>query len=386
MQHFYPGKKEYLEKLFCDVLGWKMDFTEKTLKKLAECELPEDEIEYSFDKASVFKHYDENPHLVKTYLDYQREQKLLTSFTTPYITQHVLGWDLIHPNNNQIVRTGRLSCTFPNMMQLSEPAKEYIVPWEDEYVLVNFDLSQIEFRIIVHYINNLKAIKAFNDDPTTDFHVWVADMCKIPRKPAKNVNFMLGYGGGKGKCLTMLSSLKEIAGELKTEELRVQRALQVYNKYHETLPELKPTQYRAGDVIKSRGFVRTLLGRERHLPYEFHFKAFNSVCQGSAADIFKDICLRLQKFISMDCILHALIHDAFLFSIKRSRVKELVPLILEEIEKPIEGVQFSVPLKAEYGISDMNWRFTDKKEIFKSKIENANNTLCERGIWNGATA
>jgi len=265
-------------------------------------------------------------------------------------------------------------------MQLSKAAKEYIIPYDEDYVLVDFDLSQIEFRVIVHYINNLNAIRAFNERPDTDFHVWVAQMCGIPRRPAKNVNFALGYGAGKKKCLTMLSTLREIAGSLPTEELKVQRALQVYNKYHETLPELKPTQYRCGDVLKSRGYVRTLLGRERHLPYEFHFKAFNSVCQGSAADIFKDICLRLRKFLNVDCLLHALVHDSFVFSIHKSRLKELVPLILAEIEKPIAGVEFSVPLKAEYGISDKNWRFTDKDEILKSKLENANNDLFLKGI------
>jgi len=383
MQHFFPEKKDSLRELFCENLGWKMDFTEKTIEKLTQFDLPEDEIEYSFDKASVSKHYDENPHLVSTYLDYQREQKLLTSFTIPYLTEHVLAHDLIHPNNNQIIRTGRMACNWPNMMQLSPLAKEYIVPYAEDYALVDFDLSQIEFRVIVHYIDNKNAIRAFNENPDTDFHVWVADMCQIPRKPAKNVNFMLGYGGGKGKCLAMLSALREIAGSLPTEELRVQRALQVYNKYHATLPELKPTQYRCGDVLKSRGYVRTLLGRERHIPYEFHFKSFNSVCQGTAADIFKDICLRLRKFFSIDCILHALVHDAFLFSIKKSRLKELVPLIKEEIEKQITGVEFSVPLRAGYGISAENWRFVDSKEILKSRIENANNILFERGIYHG---
>jgi DNA polymerase I-like protein with 3'-5' exonuclease and polymerase domains len=380
LKHFDPGKKESLRELFVDTLEWRMDFSDATLKKLAEGNLPEDEIEFSFDKQSVFKHYDENPHLVSTYLDYQKEQKLYTSFSLPYLEQHILGDLLIHPNNNQIVRTGRMSCTFPNMMQLSQQSREYIVPYNEDYILVNFDLSQIEFRIIVHYINNLKAIHAFNDDPTTDFHTFVAKMCGISRRPAKNINFMLGYGGGKLKCLSMLSSLREIAGTLQTEELRKQKALQVYNRYHEMLPELKPTQYRAGDVLKSRGYVKTLLGRERHLNYEFHFKAFNSVCQGSAADIFKDICLRLQKFLSADCLLHALVHDSFLFSIRKERVKELVPLILAEIESPVEGANLSVPLKAEYGISSENWRYTDKSEIFKSKLENANNELFTRGI------
>lgn len=362
--HFQPDKKDSLRELFCERLGWQMDFTDKTLEKLAKFEITEDEVEYSFDKASVLKHKNENPELVSLYLDYQKEEKLFTSFTGPYLTEHLLEDGLIHCWFNQLVRSGRTSCQRPNMQQLSVLAKEYIVPYDDSYVLVDFDLSQIEFRVICHYIGNKAAIEAFNIDPDTDFHDWVAGMCGIHRKPAKNINFMLGYGGGKEKCISMLMAIPEIIKGLSPGQIEA-RAFDVYNTYHKTLPELKPTQWRASDVLRSRGYVRTLLGRRRYLPRKAHFKAFNSVCQGSAADIQKDIILRLRKYGSSDCLLHAIVHDSFLFSIKKNRLKELIPEIKFEIERPIEGVDFSVPLRSGFGISGVNWRFTDEKERLK---------------------
>lgn len=352
------GSKNSQYEMFVEHLGWNMSYTDTTLKKLERGEITEqdtEELAFSFGYDSVFKHFRKNKRLVSSYLAYKDDDKLLNSYVVPYMTTHVSGRELIHCNVNQQVRTGRMSVTSPGMQTLPPKAKYYIIPYTDDYVLVEFDLSQIEFRMIVHYINNRAAINAYNRDPTTDFHTWVAQMTGIDRKPAKNVNFMLGYGGGREKCVKMLSQHPKIVGELKTQEEIVARAYQVYTTYHNVLPELKPTSYLAGNILKARGFVRTLFGRERHLPRQFFFKAFNSVSQGSAADVAKDITRRLQKFISVDCLLHLIVHDSWLFSIRRDRVNELVPEIKHEIERPLEGVEFSVPIACDIKSSDKSW-------------------------------
>lgn len=336
---FDPSSKEMLRELFVERLGLSVDITDKGNE--------------SFGYASLMKHRNHYPLIIDKWNEYQENQKLLTSFVIPYITDHIGGHELIHPWFNQLVRTGRMSCTSPNMQQLSARAKTYIVPYDEDYVLVEFDLSQIEFRVIVHYIDNKKCIADYKRDPKTDFHTWVARMCGIPRKPAKNVNFMLGYGGGKGKCVAMLAELPDIIGALPDQSAINDRALSVYNSYHRALPELKPTQYRATAVAESRGYVRTFMKRRRYLPHKIAYKAFNSVCQGSAADILKNITVRLSKFISVDCLLHALVHDAWLFSIKKNRVEELAPLIKAEIESSIEG--FSLPLVSSCKKSTTNW-------------------------------
>lgn len=365
---FRPDKEASVYELFVDVLGWDMPFTKKSVEKLEKGLIKSEEANLSFGYDAIIRHYDKNPRLVTYWLNYQEDDKLLNSFTFPYLERHTSSDGRMHCSFNQLVRTGRMSCTAPNMTQLSKRSKEYILPFDDDYVLVDFDLSQIEFRMIIHYIQNQKAINAYRADPKTDFHTWVSLMCGIPRDAAKNINFMLGYGGGKKKCVAMLSEHPDIVKTLKTREEIEARAYEVYSTYHRTLPELKSTSYRAGDVLKSRGFVRTLLGRRRYLPYEFHYKSFNSVSQGSAADFHKDITRRLQKFISMDCLLQAVIHDSWVFSIKKNRVNELVPLIKREIEKPIEGVEFSVPIVSEFGISAKNWRDCGKK-IAKNSLD-----------------
>lgn len=353
------GTKKSHYDLFVEKLGFDLDYTDTSIKKLEKGLISEEEATFSFGGDSIRKNASKNPRLVASYLAYIDDAKLFNSYIKPYILSHVNGKELIHCNVNQQVRTGRMSVTSPGMQTLPPKAKYYIIPYTDDYVLVEFDLSQIEFRVIAHYINNRKVIDDYNRDPTIDFHTWVAEMCRIHRKPAKNVNFMLGYGGGKEKCVKMLSVEPKIIAELKTREEVMARAYEVYKTYHNVLPELKPTSRRASEVLRSRGYVRTLLGRERHLPKVAHFKAFNSVCQGSAADIQKDITLRLRKFISSDCILHMLVHDSWLFSIRKERVNELVPEIKYEIERPIEDVEFQVPIISDFGISEHCWRLCD---------------------------
>lgn len=351
---FLPGKQASLEELFCNKLGLHVDFTPTSIENY-EKSGNEDVLAHSFSYENLLKHRDLYPELLDLWLGneklgivgYTEEEKLLTSYTMPYLFQHNSKCDVIHPNFNQIVHTGRMSCRNPNMQQLNKAAKEYIIPYTEDYVLVEFDLSQIEFRVIVHYIDNKSCLEAYRTNPETDFHVWIAAMCGIDRYPAKRINFMLGYGGGKGKTVALLSTL--LQSEAK------ERALYVYNKYHATLPELKPNTYRASQVINSRGYVKTLFGRHRHIPRQFCFKAFNSVCQGSAADIQKQKTLDLRPFFGIDCILHLLVHDCWLFSIRKERLNELIPQIAQVIERPIEGIDFNVPLRVDFKKSEKNW-------------------------------
>lgn len=351
---FDPSTKECQEELFCNRLNWQIPLTEKSQQRYEQTG-NEDDITLSFAYENILKHAPKNPRVAASWLKYQEDEKLLSTYIIPYLETHTDDIGLVHPEFIQIKRTGRMSCSFPNLQALPPRAKTYIIPYTDDYVLVEFDLNQIEFRVIVHYIDNKKCIEDYKRNPKTDFHIWVAKMCEIPRYPAKRVNFMLGYGGGKEKTVSLLSSLPDIIKDLTFAEIG-KRALDVYETYHRTLPELKKTAYRAGDVLRSRGYVRTLYNRHRNIPKQFFFKAFNSICQGTAADFQKVITLRLRKFFNADCILHLLVHDCWLFSIKKERVNELIPQIKAEIERPLEGIDFSIPILAEHKQSEKNWR------------------------------
>ncbi len=73
------------------------------------------------------------------------------------------------------------------------------------------DFSQQEPRILVHYAHvygktrgvplegAADFVKAYNNDPATDFHTMVAEMANIPRKQAKTINLGMMYGMGVNK-------------------------------------------------------------------------------------------------------------------------------------------------------------------------------------------
>lgn len=315
----------------------------------------------------------DDPYLykvIKLMRTYKRFYKIHTSFTLSYLKLLSDGCYL-HCSYNQMVRTGRMSAQDPNMQQLPHYVKYYVIPEEGHYI-VSIDLSQIEFRIITHYINQPDIITAYNNNPNTDFHQQVADMCGIGRKPAKTVNFLTGYGGGKFRLRQEFLKQPALAAESLPEgvdfqEFCKEKADEVHAKYHEQLSNLKPTMQRAMKTLRQRRYVKTLYGRHRHLPlkvwskedekwYDQSYKSFNTVCQGSAADLFKDITCRLWDLLQNSTYktkMIGLVHDDFIFQIPKNEIKEIVPQLVLEIER--DCIDLRVPIRCEVEYSDKNW-------------------------------
>lgn len=302
--------------------------------------------------------------LVEAIREYRRINTINNLFLEPWQKLTVDG--VLHATYNQSITTGRMSCSKPNMQQLNKVAKSLIIP-RPGYDLLSVDYSQIEFRLIAHYIKNREVIQAYLDDPRTDFHQWVANMCKIPRKPAKNINFAIGYGAGKDKVKQMLARDDELMAHTMTaahddpalfNEMRAAHADRVYRDYHELLPELRNTSRRASAVCTSRGYIRTAYGRRRHLPETFAHRAFNSLTQGTAAEVMKD---RLAALAPAHCDwtaaadVHqvAVVHDDLLMEIPTTTDESVVSRIVSSMEAP--RVAFRVPIVAVPARSNNNW-------------------------------
>lgn len=268
-------------------------------------------------------------------------------FLEPYLNLNVDG--ILHSEYNQAVRSGRMSCKRPNGQQLSPLAKALILPPEDK-VFVSFDLSQIEYRLIAHYVNDARAIAAYEENPYIDYHQWVADIIKISRTPAKTINFMIGFGGGKATTQAKLAQLPEIRERCVTPEAIKAEALSLFNTYHQNLPGLKRASRQAESVAKRKGYVRNAFGRHLHLPSKRAHIAFNRAVQSTAADIAKDICVRLYK---QGLTLHAVVHDEFLISCDRKEIDDVTYATYQVINTP--SVDLRVPVRGDGGWSDRNW-------------------------------
>lgn len=346
----------------------------------------------SFDKHALIQ-YRAHPlaptEVVEKIQEYRKLNTLLTMFINPYKELAIDG--VLHSSYNQLLRTARLSCKQPNAQQLSKRAKELIVPRPGNAFL-SVDYAQIEFRLIVHYINDAACIRAYRENPDTDFHNWVAEECRIARRPAKTINFTIGFGGGKAKVVSQLELIMELVGGLKDDAVELakawceyepgtegymrfivdtfnrmarERGEEIYSLYHETLPSLKRTSYKASDMAKMRGYVYNLYNRRRHLPAERAHIAFNTLNQSSAGDLMKDraiACWKMLKGTNIRFV--ATVHDELLFEGPVNEVSD--PRTIQDIiacmEHPTIEDKLRVPIRCSYGISAKNWREASEGE------------------------
>lgn len=315
--------------------------------------------------------------VVQLMREYRKYNTLMNFFIKPYQQHHVNG--VLHPSYNQCVRSGRMSCKQPNAQQLSKDAKALIHP-APGCAFLSCDYSQVEFRIIAHYVRDAKIIAAYAADPDTDFHSWVAEMCGIPRKPAKNVNFAIGFGAGRRKILQMLTGNLELMNgvadrvqELITngavpepqrkgmfDALCRRRAEDVYNNYHETIPGLSAWSNYATARAKERGYVFNGYKRRRYLTPNASHIAFNAVVQGHAADLMKERTVAVaprynERTRAFGLRLCGSVHDETLITGDVEATRN--PHAVAHVVSTLEDVRYklSIPIRTGASWSDKTW-------------------------------
>lgn len=315
--------------------------------------------------------------LIGTISAFRKEQQYNSLFLECFLRLNVNG--VVHPNYNQSVRTGRLSCSAPNSQQQNQRSKKLIHPHKGEG-FISDDYSQIEYRLMVHYAEMEQAIKAYNEDPTTDYHQWVADLLLIIRKPAKQLNFGMVYGEGQAAVCKTLSSnpeIIELMGNkvnkmidegLLSPELRVMKfnelckthATKSYHAYHAKFPEIKKLSRRAINAAIRRGFIFNKYGRRRYLPGKATYKALNSLIQSCAADVIKERMIALSPRYNSESrkwgiSLNANVHDEVLSGVPLEVLRD--PALHKFLKETLEYTtqSFKVPITIGLGLSHQNW-------------------------------
>lgn len=335
----------------------------------------------SFDKEALEMYrtrIDSPKQVVELMLEYRKKSTFKGLFLDTYqvlATEVGDGYSILHPNHNQCVRTGRMSVSEPNSQQLDKHAKTLIHPGKGMSYM-SADGSQIEFRTLAHYVQDDDIINAYIADPDVDFHQRVADMCGIKRRPAKTVNFSIAFGQGKKSTVALLEVDEDIVSAIKDavnklvdsgqlhpdgrdsafKALARQKGEALYDRYHETFPNIRAVARQACNVAKSRGYVRNVLGRRRHLPENHAHKAFNTLNQSSAADIIKERMVTLADHLEGTGIeLVTQVHDE-LVMVGPTEVFD-DPRTARDIVAILEDVHvLRVPVRFRYGISDKNWK------------------------------
>lgn len=231
--------------------------------------------------------------------------KLRDTFIRGHIIANADHASYVHTTFNQTrtdqdagTVTGRLSSTDPALQQITKRDKRnaeilraMFLPDEgDDWLCA--DYSQVDFRCAADLMNDPELTAAYWADPTLDFHQIVSDMTGIPRNAAyagapytKQINLGMAFGAGSGKLAMMMGMPYEI-GEWKNRMVYYPgpEARRVFDQYHKRLPYVKKFMDYAESVAKSRGFVKTRIGRRLRRPGH---KAAGLLYQAYAADLHK---------------------------------------------------------------------------------------------------
>ena len=326
----------------------------------------------------------EHPHpLAKLVVEARNLNKTSGTFINS-IMKHCRTDGRIHGHINQIrsddggTVSGRISMSNPNLQQI--PARDpelgpmirsLFLPEEGEQWAA-IDFSQQEPRILVHYAHvygrnrgvpldgAADFVKAYNEDPSTDFHTMVAEMANIPRKQAKTINLGMMYGMGVNKLSEQL-------------DIPVEDAKGLVHQYHERVPFVKGLMRGVMNRLNEKssgGSLRSLAGRKarfelwepdtfamnKALPYKeavdaygpttrlkraFTYKAMNRLIQASAADMTKQAMVNLYKAGHIPMVQ---IHDEIAMSVKTLDEAQEIARIMET------AIPLEVPSKCDVEI------------------------------------
>ncbi len=295
-------------------------------------------------------------------LDYRELKKLIGTYLQGLAKCINPATGRIHTSFHQVAtETGRLSSSDPNLQNIpvrTERGRRIRSAFlaDDGHALLSADYSQIEIRILAHFCGDETLHEAFDDD--RDIHTAVAaeifeteidDVTPDQRGLAKTVNFGIIYGQTAfGLSNTLRISRKEAADFIA--------------RYTERFSKIDRLRRQTIDQTRSRGYVETIMGRRRKIPAisadntqkkkAAERLAFNTLIQGSAADLIKQAMINIARRIaeeSRPSRMLVQIHDELIFEIPQANVDSERDMIVTEMAG---AVQLDVPLKVDTGAGD----------------------------------
>ena len=323
--------------------------------------------------ADALEFYRSKDELVEAILEYQDLNKLMTTYVVPYlggdITRTNLGKSRIVKKDSLLIKgkvhtnfkahgaeTGRFSSSEPNLQNIPSSGQYgklirnlFVAP--EGYRLVVADYSQIEPRIIASFSND--PIMMENYLTGGDIYTTIGNTMGLDRKAGKVLVLAMSYGVGPDK----------IAQSIGCTVTEARKLLDDFSKKFNDINKYRGRIIRQAMGQSPTPYVETIFGRRRYLPdlksgdkglrARAERQAFNTVIQGSAADLMKLAIVRAHScFLNEpDVNVVLTIHDE-LVTVAR---EDLAEAAAEAIKDSMEGIklsQITVPLIAEVKIAN----------------------------------
>lgn len=298
---------------------------------------------------------DEGREDIKLLLQYREYNKLVTAFYPSY--REFLRNGKIHTNFNITgTRTGRLSCSEPNLQQVPSHLHSLFIA-QPGYRLACFDESGIEARLIAYYSEDpVLCDLVINDKDIHGFHAniffnkdWdLATIKKLhpnERQLAKNVGFGLFYGAGPNR-------IKQEAMRMgySWDDAHCKKLYRAFRSTYKEVFEYKDELDRAALDAP----VGSLSGRMHSFmdtPDDIYMKCFNTLIQGSASDLVIMSAYKTMeqyKQHNIDGRFLIAVHDELVFEIANKDVNHGVEMLINCMtDYKLETRHGLIPLKVE---------------------------------------
>ena len=264
--------------------------------------------------------------IIKKYIQYKEQAKLTNAYGNEFFKYVNTADDKVHTNFSQILDTGRVSSSKPNMQQIpGDNAYRNCFVAPEGYVFVSSDYSSQELNVIAYGSQDPVWLKALEEGQ--DLHSVCAELvygdqwtnaaedncnylvakgkCNCPqhktlRTNVKTVNFGLAYGMGPKK-------LSE------TIEVSLSDAKALIKQYFEAFPSIKGFLDKLGAFGIEHGYIRTFKPFKRRRWFDSWYPKMyndkgaefgsieraskNTPIQGSSADMTKLALVQIHKYI-----------------------------------------------------------------------------------------
>ena len=333
---------------------------------------------------AMYKHRFKFP-LIDKYVKYKEAMKLCTSYGDAFF-KNLKGDNKIHTSFHQILDTGRVSSSKPNMQQIpADNVYRNCFTAPDGYSFVSSDYSSQELNVIAFGSKDPVWLKALEEEQ--DLHSTCAELvygdkwistaeadckymskkqkCNCPshkklRTNVKTINFGLAYGMGPNKLADTLN-------------ITIDNAKLLIEKYFEAFPSIKGFLDKLGNFGKKYGYIKTFppYNRKRWFtnwyPRIWDNKASsmelgsieraskNTPIQGASADMTKRALILMRNYIkefNMPVQLVMTVHDQIDTICKDEYVGAWIIKMKELMEEAALEIVTNGLLKAEVTVSN----------------------------------
>lgn len=361
-RRFNPNSPKQLLSIF-HKLGYKIKNTQKETLGLLKGKFPKHLLEYraDFKMAGWFQ----------TFLEQCTEKGII----------HPSFWQ---NGRDKAIKTGRFSVTDPGFQTLPKgyrgnvgsrglDVRRAIVPRNGHYLFM-LDYSQVEPRILTHYTQDkrmLKAVKSgtdiylsfvlifFGNKPFKEDAKGNSKLLIQKRYDAKQIILAIIYGMG----------LPLMASKLNTT---VSNARKMQAKCFKEIPSMQELMRDSMRQVIRNGYIDDEVGRRYRVPTNLSYKAINAKIQGLAAQIMKRALVNCSNLLSVWNEMHSqtdqyirarqilTVHDETIFEIPIGQEDELVPLLASQMVHVMP--ELSVPLKVDISWGSFGKSWGDKAD------------------------